>query len=53
MQYLLESGVWSVGGLVLGYVLGNQFAEIRARLERIERLEQTDRAERDRDHDDT
>lgn len=38
-EYLVEAGAWSVGGLVLGYMVGTNLAEIRVRLERIESME--------------
>jgi hypothetical protein len=39
-QYVIESGVWSVGGLILGYLVGGQVNEIKMRLKHIERLEE-------------
>jgi hypothetical protein len=36
IEYLLDSALWSVGGLVLGWTFGKELAQIYERLTRIE-----------------
>ena len=38
-EYLLDSTIWSVGGLFLGYILGKLENRVEAAIHKIEHLE--------------